>query len=91
MSFDKAAEARESHPKIALEFKNGHPTPPTNLPMPPHAYLFVGWHGTDDQERVMLTHRSTSFEELKAQVDDMKAQLDSRLAEAKAQFLAMSN
>ena len=90
MPFDREVEAREPEPKIALAFDSGRPIEPTNLPMPPSAYLFLGYYGTDQQDRIMLTHSAASFGELRAQVDSIKAQLDARLAEAKAQFAATS-
>ncbi len=88
MPFDRDAESNELEPHIALSFGSGKPLAPNDLPFVPSAYLFLGHHSCDQDGRIMLTSREMSFEALKGQVDLIKAQLDARLAEAKARFVA---
>jgi hypothetical protein len=69
---------------IELVFECGHGK------LPPSAYLGVtgGSCPLDTEGRTMLTMPETSSGAFKAQVDEIKARLDSCLAEAQACFAA---
>jgi hypothetical protein len=90
MPFDHEAEANEPAPRLDLIFKSGR-SKEGGLPMPPSAYIAMGWWSTDDEGRPRLTTEEMSFDTLKAQVDLLKGLLDARLAEAKAQFEAANS
>ncbi len=88
MPFDKEAESNEVEPLIRLVFESGHPVSESSLPMPPSAYIALGSFFSDHKGHPMLTTREMSFESLRAQVEDIKATLDARVAEAKMRFAA---
>jgi hypothetical protein len=87
MAFDKEAEANETEHLIKLVFDSGRPMSEYDLPMPPSAYLALGSFSSNKGDP-MLTTREYSFGALEAQVRELQAVLEARLAEAKARFLA---
>lgn len=88
MPFDKEAEGNESLRTIELFFDSGRSQSGRDIPMPPMAYIGLGSFATKD-DHPMITHRAFSYEELKAQVDGVKAELDGLLAQAKARFAVL--
>lgn len=89
MPFNKDAEDNEPLRKIELFFDSGKPQSNSDLPMPPTAYIGLGSIFTSRSDGVpMLTSTAASYEELKANVEILKAGLDALLAEAKARFAA---
>lgn len=52
--------------------------------LPPRAYLGIAVGSLDQDGRAVLTTPEASFAALETQVDEIKAQLDACLAEAKA-------
>jgi hypothetical protein len=91
MAFDKEAESNETEFRIELIFKSGRPTCDAGLPMPPSAYIAMGSFSTDEKDRPMITTEEMSFGTLQAQVEYIKACLDSRLADAEARFAASNS
>lgn len=85
MPFDHETEANEQPRRVELVFRSGRPKK-GELPMPPSAYIAMGWYTADDDGAPRLTTDTVSYEELKAQVENLKAQLDACLGQAKAQF-----
>ena len=87
MAFDKTAELNEPVPHIELVFSSGH-SPDGGLPMPPSAYIAMGWHTGDADGRVRLTSQEMSVETLAAQVERIKGTLDACVLDARARFTA---
>jgi hypothetical protein len=88
MPFDTQAEGNEPLRTIELFFHSGRPKSDLDLPSRPMAYIGLGSYATSQDGHPMITHGAFSYEELKALVDGVKAELDGLLAQAKACFAA---
>jgi hypothetical protein len=86
MPFDKEAEGNEPLKQIELFFETGKPLSKDDIPMPPMAYIGMGSFFTAAEGHPLLTNRAASYEELKANVEILKASLDALLVEAKVRF-----
>jgi len=73
--------------KLELIFRSA-PVLEDDGPRVVSAYIALGSCSHDERDRPMLTSLATTCDELKAQIDKIKATLDVILGEAKARFAA---
>ena len=68
MPFDKKTELKQPEQRIELVFSSGRPRAKDELSMPPSAYIAMGWHTRDEDNRVRLTTEEMSVDAIDAQV-----------------------
>jgi hypothetical protein len=68
MPFDHQVEADEPASRIELVFNSGRNTTKDGLPMPPSAYIAMGWFTGDADGRIKITTEEMSYEALKTKL-----------------------